>query len=252
RAGRSEGGYIEVRDSGIGIPRAEQGRIFEEFYQVANPQRDARQGHGLGLPTVKRLVEMLGGQLQLRSAPGRGSVFRFPVQAGDPARIVAGLNDSVASGGAALGRHVLCIDDEPAILEGIQSLLGRWGCIVRGVPDERLALLAIDEGFMPDAVLCDYQLANHRTGAQALGAVRDALRKRGRERVVTLLITGDMASVELEALAMQGIPVLHKPVTPARLRRTLEMLWQQPGAVADKPGDRAESVTSEQPLTTRG
>jgi CheY-like chemotaxis protein len=120
------------------------------------------------------------------------------------------------------------------------------------VPDERLALLAIDEGFMPDAVLCDYQLANHRTGAQALGAVRDALRRRGRERVVTLLITGDMASVELEALAMQGIPVLHKPVTPARLRRTLEMLWQQPGAVADRPADRAESVTSEQPLTTRG
>jgi hypothetical protein len=45
--------------------------------------------------------------------------------------------------------------------------------------------------------------------------------------VVTLLITGDMASAELAALALQGIPVLHKPVTPARLRRTLEMLWQQ-------------------------
>ena len=252
RAGQRGGGYIEVRDSGIGIPRAEQERIFEEFYQVANPQRDARQGHGLGLPTVKRLVEMLGGQLQLRSTPARGSVFRFPVRAGDPLRIVAGLNDSAASGAAALGRHVLCIDDEPAILEGIQSLLGRWGCVVRGVPDERHALQAIDEGFMPDAVLCDYQLANHRTGAQALGAVRDALRRRGRERVVTLLITGDMASVELEALALQGIPVLHKPVTPARLRRTLEMLWQQPGAVADAAGDRALQVAAEQPATTRG
>ena len=252
RAGQRGGGYIEVRDSGIGIPRAEQERIFEEFYQVANPQRDARQGHGLGLPTVKRLVEMLGGQLQLRSTPARGSVFRFPVRAGDPLRIVAGLNDSAASGAAALGRHVLCIDDEPAILEGIQSLLGRWGCVVRGVPDERHALQAIDEGFMPDAVLCDYQLANHRTGAQALGAVRDALRRRGRERVVTLLITGDMASVELEALALQGIPVLHKPVTPARLRRTLEMLWQQPGAVADVAGESALQQTAEQPATTRG
>ncbi|WP_239482994.1 hybrid sensor histidine kinase/response regulator [Paraburkholderia sp. C35] len=254
RAGRREGGYIEVRDSGIGIPQAEQERIFEEFYQVATPQRDARQGHGLGLPPVKRLVDMLGGQRQLRSNPGRGSVFRFPVQAGDPARSVAGLNDSAASSAAALGRHVLCIDDEPAILEGIQSLLGRWGCVVRGVPDERHAMQAIDEGFMPDAVLCDYQLANHRTGAQALGAVRDALRRRGRERVVTLLITGDMASVELEALALQGIPVLHKPVTPARLRRTLEMLWQQPGAVADGAGAsaRGQQMAEAQPATTRG
>jgi signal transduction histidine kinase/CheY-like chemotaxis protein len=227
RAGRRAGGYIEVRDSGIGVPPDEQERIFEEFYQVANPQRDARQGHGLGLPTVRRLVDLLGGELQLRSQPGRGSVFRFTVDAGDPARIVAGLNETASGASAALGRHVLCIDDEPAILEGLSSLLGRWGCIVRGVHDEGQALRAIDEGFMPDAVLCDYQLANHRTGAQALAAVRDALRGRGREQVVTLLITGDMASAELQALAQDGIPVLHKPVTAARLRRTLEMLWQQ-------------------------
>ncbi|REE21288.1 signal transduction histidine kinase [Paraburkholderia sp. BL27I4N3] len=227
RAGRQTGGFIEVRDSGIGIPAEEHARIFEEFYQVANPQRDARQGHGLGLPTVKRLVEMLGGELQLRSAPGRGSVFRFPVQAGDPGGIVASLNEAVAGGPSAQGRHVLCIDDDPSILEGLVSLLGRWGCSVLGARDEANALAALEGGFVPDAVLCDYQLANHRTGAQALTAVRNMLARAGHDNVVTLLITGDMASAELAALALQGIPVLHKPVTPARLRRTLEMLWQQ-------------------------
>jgi CheY-like chemotaxis protein/two-component sensor histidine kinase len=227
RAGRPTGGYIEVRDSGIGIPADEHERIFEEFYQVANPQRDARQGHGLGLPTVKRLVGMLGGELQLRSAPGRGSVFRFPVQAGDAGGIVASLNEAVAGGPSAQGRRVLCIDDEPSILEGLASLLGRWGCDVLGARDEAEALAALAGGFVPDAVLCDYQLAHHRTGAQALTAVRAVLARAGHENVVTLLITGDMASAELAALALQGIPVLHKPVTPARLRRTLEMLWQQ-------------------------
>jgi CheY-like chemotaxis protein/anti-sigma regulatory factor (Ser/Thr protein kinase) len=227
RAGRQTGGYIEVRDSGIGIPVEEHARIFEEFYQVANPQRDARQGHGLGLPTVKRLVSMLGGELQLRSAPGRGSVFRFPVQAGDPGGIVASLNEAVAGGPSAQGRRVLCIDDDPSILEGLVSLLGRWGCSVLGARDEVDALAALEGGFVPDAVLCDYQLANHRTGAQALTAVRNVLARAGHDNVVTLLITGDMASAELAALALQGIPVLHKPVTPARLRRTLEMLWQQ-------------------------
>jgi CheY-like chemotaxis protein len=95
------------------------------------------------------------------------------------------------------------------------------------VRDEAGALAALAGGFVPDAVLCDYQLANHRTGAQALTAVRGALARAGRDSVVTLLITGDMASAELAALALQGIPVLHKPVTPARLRRTLDMLWQQ-------------------------
>ncbi len=243
RSGRRAGGYIEVRDSGIGIPLDEQERIFEEFYQVTNPQRDARQGHGLGLPTVKRLIELLGSELQLRSTPGRGSVFRFTVEPGDPARIVAGLNETAGGGLAAVGRRVLCIDDEPAILEGISRLLGRWGCVVRGVRDERQALQAIDEGFMPDAVLSDYQLANHRTGAQALAAVRDALGRRGRERVVTLLITGDMASAELQALAQQGIPVLHKPVTAARLRRTLEMLWQQPEPAPQRPAGEPDDAS---------
>jgi signal transduction histidine kinase len=235
RAGRRSGGYIEVRDSGVGIPPSEHERIFEEFYQVANPQRDARQGHGLGLPTVRRLVGLLGGELSLRSAPGRGSVFRFPVQAGDPGVIVASLSDTVVGGPSAQGRHVLCIDDDPSILEGMTSLLGRWGCVARGVRDEGLALRALADGFVPDAVLCDYQLANHRTGAQALGAVRDALQRSGHEGAVMLLITGDMASGELATLATQGIPVLHKPVTPARLRRTLETLWQQ----AERDGARA-------------
>jgi CheY-like chemotaxis protein len=179
------------------------------------------------LPTVKRLVGMLGGELQLRSAPGRGSVFRFPVQAGDAGGIVASLNEAVAGGPSAQGRRVLCIDDEPSILEGLASLLGRWGCDVLGARDEAEALAALAGGFVPDAVLCDYQLAHHRTGAQALTAVRAVLARAGHENVVTLLITGDMASAELAALALQGIPVLHKPVTPARLRRTLEMLWQQ-------------------------
>jgi CheY-like chemotaxis protein len=147
---------------------------------------------------------------------------------------------------------VLCIDDEPSILEGLSALLGRWGCTVRGARDEAAALAALADGFVPDAVLCDYQLANHRTGAQALTAVRSMLAHAGHEGVVTLLITGDMASAELAALALQGIPVLHKPVTAARLRRTLEMLWQQAeldkghqGAASELPAGQSADAGSE-------
>jgi len=66
---------IEVRDSGIGIAPEARESIFQEFVQLANPERDRSKGLGLGLAIVKRLVALLGHRLELRSAPGAGSTF---------------------------------------------------------------------------------------------------------------------------------------------------------------------------------
>ncbi|MGV2292900.1 hybrid sensor histidine kinase/response regulator [Trinickia sp. YCB016] len=248
RAGRADGGYIEVRDSGIGIPPGEHERIFEEFYRGESAERDARPGHGLGLPTVRRLIGLLGGELQLRSAPGLGSTFRFPVRAGDPGRVVTGLAEltpASAPQAMATGRRVLCVDDEPAIRDGLASLLGHWGCIVKSVANEEDACDAIAEGFAPDAVLCDYQLGNGRggrAGNAAIERVRGALVRHGAERAVLLLITGDMASPELKALAEEGVAILHKPVNPARLLRTLLTAWR---AAADDKADTKDAAVSE-------
>ncbi len=76
-ARRRHGGRvrIEVRDGGVGIAPAHQQRIFEEFYQVANGERDRRQGFGLGLAICARLAALLGSRIALRSAPGCGSTF---------------------------------------------------------------------------------------------------------------------------------------------------------------------------------
>ncbi|QCP53985.1 hybrid sensor histidine kinase/response regulator [Trinickia violacea] len=250
RAGRADGGYVEVRDSGIGIPPGEHERIFEEFYRGASAERDARPGHGLGLPTVRRLVGLLGGELQLRSAPGRGSTFRFPVRAGDPGRVVTGLAALTPTGvppgmATAAGRRVLCVDDEPAIREGIASLLGHWGCVVKSVANEDDACDAIAEGFAPDAVLCDYQLGNGRAGRAsntAFERVRGALARHGAERAVLLVITGDMASPELKALAGEGVPILHKPVNPARLLRTLQTAWRDAADTRDAAASKPAAV----------
>jgi signal transduction histidine kinase/ActR/RegA family two-component response regulator len=227
RSGGAVSGYLEVRDSGIGIAPHEHELVFEEFYQVEQVSTMPRQGHGLGLSTVRRLVRLLGGELRLRSAPGQGTTVRVPLRFGDESLITASLNDPASVGASAAGRRILCIDDEAAILDALQSLMTRWGCFVRGARDEREAIRLVEEGFVPDALLCDYQLGNRRTGAQALRAVRQVLHERGHGDAVSLLITGDMASPELAALAAQGVPVLHKPVTPTRLRRTLDALWQQ-------------------------
>ncbi len=81
RRGRSV--LIEVWDTGRGIPTAEQARIFQEFYQVGNPERDRGRGVGLGLAIVKRLTALLGHPLKLRSQPERGSVFTLELPYSD-------------------------------------------------------------------------------------------------------------------------------------------------------------------------
>ncbi|WP_321799966.1 hybrid sensor histidine kinase/response regulator [Caballeronia sp. J97] len=221
--------HVEVRDSGIGIEPHEHALVFEDFYQAALPQHAARQGHGLGLATVRRLTRLLGEEPILRSEPGRGTTMRVPVRFGDASLVTAGLCAPLSAGGCIEGRRVLCVDDDPANLDALGALLARWGCIVRGCRDELAAVRAISDGFVPDALLCDYQIDRHETGADVIQAVREALRRRGHGEPANIVITGDMASPGLAALAAGGLPILHKPVTPTRLRRTLDMLLQPHG-----------------------
>jgi signal transduction histidine kinase len=79
---RSQCLRIEVWDTGIGIPRDQQQRVFEEFVQIANPERDRRKGLGLGLSIVRRLSRLLQHPLELKSRPGLGSMFRIELPLG--------------------------------------------------------------------------------------------------------------------------------------------------------------------------
>jgi len=220
---------IEVRDSGIGIAPHEHELIFEDFYQVPLGPQSRRLGHGLGLSTVRRLSRLLGGEPLLRSDTGRGTTVGIPVTTGDERLITASLTAPLAMSAFIAHRRVLCVDDDPANLEALGVLLARWGCVVRVCRDELAAVRAISEGFVPDALLCDYQIDRRQTGIEALRAVREALRRRGHTQFVSVMITGEVASPELAALAAEGVPVLHKPVTATRLRRTLDTLLQPRG-----------------------
>jgi signal transduction histidine kinase/ActR/RegA family two-component response regulator len=77
---------VDVRDTGIGIAPADQGKVFQRFYRVNNPMVNAVSGTGLGLPIAKMLVEMHGGKMWVESAMGKGSAFTFvlPVHAAAP------------------------------------------------------------------------------------------------------------------------------------------------------------------------
>jgi signal transduction histidine kinase len=72
---------ISVTDTGIGIAPEHISHIFDEFFQLRNPERDRAKGSGLGLTICKRLVDAMGGQLDVQSTPGKGSIFTLTLPA---------------------------------------------------------------------------------------------------------------------------------------------------------------------------
>jgi signal transduction histidine kinase len=86
--------YLEVEDSGIGIPAAEQPRLFERFFRAASATEQAIPGTGLGLAIVKAIVEAHAGRIEVVSAPGKGTTFRVElplreVRSADPVEVAA-------------------------------------------------------------------------------------------------------------------------------------------------------------------
>jgi len=212
---------IEVWDTGVGIAPEHQQAIFQEFYQVGNPERDRTKGLGLGLSIAGRLARLLGGRIDVHSSPGHGSVFAVEVP-----RATDFHEDRVASMPRGIDEPlhnalVLIIDDDSLVREALTGLLQQWGCRVFTAATGEEALTRLSEsGLSPDAVLCDYRLPDGEIGSDAIRA----LRERYGAKLPAALITGDTAPERLREARESGVPLLHKPVQPGRLRALLEHL----------------------------
>lgn len=217
-----------VADTGIGIPPEEQERIFDEFHQLHNPERNRKKGLGLGLAIVRRLANMLDAELQMHSEPGKGSMFCIEVaRSHRRTRPEAPPPIKDAMPGPRGGYRILLIDDETAVLEAMRQLLERWGhrVIAAHTLDEALRLLsrnAPNDGVddLPDLILCDYRLREGMTGLEALTRLHRALG----HPVPSAIISGDTTQELKDLAAQHGIPMLPKPVPPARLRALVESL----------------------------
>ena len=226
---RDDMAWIDVHDTGVGIPPEQQELIFDEFYQISNPGRDRTQGLGIGLSIVRRLSRLLGHEVQLRSRPGAGSCFRVivPLAAlqAAPAPLATAHDDAQAALPAvpALPRRVLMIDDEADIGEAVGALLHSHGTQLEVVRDEDAAAVALSEAEEPfQALLCDYRLAD---GADGLAAAQ-RLRSRFAPQLPLLVVTGETAPDRLQRLRDSGVPVLFKPVPANVLLRALQDLTQ--------------------------
>ncbi|WP_260397236.1 ATP-binding protein [Variovorax sp. KBW07] len=216
-ARRSPAGVrIEVRDNGVGIAPIHQGRIFEEFYQVANTERDRRRGFGLGLAICARIATLLGTRITVRSALQAGSTFAFTLPAARTTDTAPPEVPPLAPAPLA-GLRCLVVDDDPAILDGSRSLLEQWGCQVECVTTGAEAIARLGTGDLHyDAVLCDLQLAGDGDGVDLIEAA-----KRLQPDALAVLVSGATGPEVLQRLRHGGVMLLTKPVAPAKLRALL-------------------------------
>ena len=209
---RKAGGVaIEVLDTGPGVAREHREAIFQEYAQLGNPQRDRAKGLGLGLAIVRRLTNLLGCDLQLRSEVGRGSCFSLtaPLARADVSQAAT---PPVREATAAL--HVVVVDDEADVRAAMAALLTAWGHSVHlgGSGAEIIAALA-DCPTRPDLILCDFRLRDEETGTDVI----EALRCEYNWQIPAILVTGDTAPERIREASESGLTLLHKPVSSARL-----------------------------------
>lgn len=220
--------YLDVADTGAGIPECEQQRIFDEFYRGSSSCNGNRTGLGLGLSIVKRITQALGLELSLKSVPGRGSRFRISLP-------VAGLAGSHAQAYWGLtplaplsGNSVLIVENEPAAAKAMLGLFEQWGCqtlLASGLADVDCLLNSVDR--LPDIVVADYHLNGNDLGVAAIAAVRAI-----DPAIPALVVTADHSGETARAVRAAGAALLHKPVSPGRLRAAVTHLVNKPPSLS--------------------
>lgn len=235
---------IEVWDTGPGIAPENLQHIFDEFHRVEGPSPWGEQGLGLGLSICERIAKILGHQLQVRSWPEKGSCFAVHV----PLVSMRDRNEKDASprskpAGELRAMHVLCVDNEPSILDGMHSLLTRWGlsCDLAANREEAMKAILVRR---PDLILVDLHLGREQDGIELL----EELRTHCTVVPPAALITAD-GSPELKLRArQQGLTVLRKPVRPAALRALISSLSRrQPEAGLHTPDMAAQEPDQAEP-----
>ncbi len=222
---RQQGKHIQltIKDSGCGIAPADQERIFSAYQQLGNPERDASQGLGLGLAMVKKTCQLLAIKIHITSSVGKGSAFSLTLPLGQSDQIQH--REAPSSDKALEGLHLLIIDDNKDILQGMSELLNTWGCLVSRGDSCQQALQAIAQKTRPvDLLICDYRLRNQQTGSEAI----DIIRKQLDPMLPAMLITGDTNPALHSQLKKEGYYVLRKPIRAAQLKKAVAALTSMP------------------------
>jgi two-component system, sensor histidine kinase len=218
---------LSVCDTGPGIARELQERVFEEFFQAGNPGRNRSLGLGLGLSIVRRLVGLLGHRLSLDSAPGRGSRFTLHLAAHEAAPTPAAKPAALSAELPAGRLRALVVDDELPIRDALAQLLRTLGWQVRCASSGAEALQQLHDGWQPEALLLDFRLGEGASGLDVLAL----LRAKGCT-APAWLITGDTSPERIQQAREAGLPVRYKPVDGLQLAREVHAALRSNGPPA--------------------
>jgi PAS domain S-box-containing protein len=212
---------IEVWDTGPGIPEDRLEEIFEEFRRLQRKDRLGEKGLGLGLAIAQRMANALGHRLEVRSWPGRGSVFSIEVPVRSAATVTRRAPaTALPTGGGLKGVVVLCVDNEADVVDSMAQLLEGWGCEVLKADSTAAAIAAVENASrIPAAMLVDYHLSDDDTGLATVAAIRAAWGP-----LPAVVITADHGDEVRERVRLAGVRLVRKPIRPAGLRAALNQL----------------------------
>lgn len=212
------------QDTGIGISDTEQQHIFEEFYQIDNPERNEAKGLGLGLSIVQRLAQCLSHELNLESKPGIGTCVSLRLELISPAVTELEKFSCAAADTnfyTPFNNWIHIVDDDPNVCKSMQMLLEELGCRVTSTSSTMETVKFIEVN-RPDAVFVDLRLQGDDSGIKTLNAIEsiDA-------RIYLVMITGETIFRLNDIGLNKNVKLLHKPIGKARVVKLLKELRQR-------------------------
>jgi signal transduction histidine kinase/ActR/RegA family two-component response regulator len=207
---------LSVSDTGRGIPPSEQGRIFEEFYQLENPGRDRSKGVGLGLAIVQRLCELIGAKISVESVVGQGSCFRASMPAILGEESLPRALPQRAKDASLRERRIYVVDDELDILNSMRILLGVWGIHVQTAGSTSSAYQIFEQHGPPDLLIIDLRLGEEEHGARLADRLQQVY-----GQFPVLIMTGETSSEALRQANERSYTLLQKPIAPEVLREAI-------------------------------
>ncbi|MEX2326295.1 MAG: hybrid sensor histidine kinase/response regulator, partial [Pseudomonadales bacterium] len=201
---------LSIADTGIGIEESEQANIFSEFYQVSQEYGASRQGLGLGLSIVTRLLSLLGSPMTLESARGEGTCIEISLTLEASGTESMEVTEMMRLEGVS----VLVIDDDAAVGAAMTALLGNHGAGVQ-VATDIAGAMACAADTAPDIVVSDWRLGVE-SGIDAIKRIRQVCGD-----LPAILITGDTSAEQIQLAHRSGLMILHKPVNVADLEKRI-------------------------------
>ena len=212
---------LEVLDTGIGIPADQLRYIYDEFYQVGGQQQVARNGYGLGLSIVQRIVTLLDVELDVQSEVGRGSRFALILPtSGVAARPASCSQAQPVVHGSDTAAHVLLVEDDDGVRNATRMLLKGEGYRVTATASLAQALEGARRDPRVDLLVTDYHLSDGKLGTQVIAGVRAAVGP----QLKVVLMTGDTSSAVRMLAADRLMRIASKPVNSEELLNLLRAL----------------------------